>query len=190
MLDVSRRTVTRLVLAALVPALFLPTPVAASPIDAPLADLNAVQDATVADCLDDREQQTLDLINAYRGAHQLPPLTATRSLNRAAYLHSKDMGARGYISHVSPDGRTPWARMRQQGYGYNTQLGENIFGGGYGTPGEAFKTWKASPEHNANLLSRQFRAIGIGYQHAPSTQWTHYFTTDFGGVVDSLPTCR
>ncbi len=42
---VSHRTMTRLVLAAIVPALLLPAPAVATPIDAPLADLNAVRDA-------------------------------------------------------------------------------------------------------------------------------------------------
>jgi uncharacterized protein YkwD len=167
--------------------MLMAAPAAAAPGDELAATARGVP---IADCLDSREQQLLTLINAYRAAHRLPALTATKSLNRASYLHSRDMGVRNYLSHVSPDGRTPWVRMKQQGYAYNTYKAENLFGGGYGTPGEAVRTWKRSPEHNRNMLSPRYRAIGIGYHRAPGSKWTHYYTTDFGGVVDAAPKCR
>jgi len=177
----------RIVVAAVIPTMLTATPATAAP-GHELA--STAKGAPVADCLDSREQQVLGMINAYRASHRLPALTATKSLNRAAFLHSKDMGVRNYLSHVSADGRTAWMRMKQQGYAYNTYKGENLFGGGYGTPGEAMRSWKRSPEHNRNMLSPRYRAVGIGYYRAPGSKWTHYYTTDFGGVVDPAPTCR
>lgn len=128
-------------------------------------------------------------MNDYRTSNGLAPLTATRSLNAASYLHSKDMGEQSYFSHESKDGRSPWDRMAAQGYRYSTAKGENIYAGS-STAESAFESWKASPGHNRAMLSSSFMAIGIGRATVPGAPYQgHYWTTDFGGVVDGVPRC-
>ncbi|RJQ42870.1 MAG: CAP domain-containing protein [Gaiellales bacterium] len=140
-----------------------------------------------AQAYDNEELEFLTLINNYRAQNGLPALTLSTSLSNAAEGHSYDMAVRNYFSHTSQDGRSPWDRIRAAGYGYNTWLGENI-AAGYSTAATAFEAWRNSPGHNANMLSGNFRAIGIGRYYQAGSTYGWYWTTDFGGVSeDSTP---
>lgn len=146
-----------------------------------------VQSFTVADndaqLLDAEEQEFLRLINQHRAASGLAPLVATRMLDEVSYLHSLDMATANYFSHTSRDGRTFDQRMRDGGYTYATYLGENIAAGN-ATAAATFDQWRNSAGHNANMLSANFRAIGIGRAYSATSTYRWYWTTDFGGVVD------
>ncbi|MEZ4570990.1 MAG: CAP domain-containing protein [Thermomicrobiales bacterium] len=122
-------------------------------------------------------------MNDYRADNGLGMLTATRSLNIASYNHSLDMSQNNYFSHTSQNGDSPWDRMAAAGYDDNTNKGENI-AAGYPSAQAVFDGWRNSPEHNANMLNPNFDAIGIGH-----VDGGHYWTTDFGGVVDAPPSC-
>jgi uncharacterized protein YkwD len=137
-----------------------------------------------AQLLDAEEQEFLRLINQHRAANGLPALTATRMLDQVSYNHSADMAARNYFSHTSQDGRTFDQRMRDGEYTYNTYLGENIAAGN-ATGAATFEQWRNSAGHNANMLSANFRAIGIGRAYSATSTYRWYWTTDFGGVVDN-----
>ena len=56
------------------------------------------------------------------------PLAFNPQLIQAARLHSQDMNARGYFSHVTPEGLDPGARISQAGFFWNG-WGESIAGG-------------------------------------------------------------
>ena len=137
----------------------------------------------MAVCLDAVESEFLALINDYRVANGLAPLANSATLNVAAYDHSRDMSDNGYFSHTSQNGDSPWDRMAEAGYDYNTAQGENI-AYGYPTAEEVFEGWRDSPGHNTNMLHPDFEVIGIGY-----VSDGHYWTTAFGGHVDAAPAC-
>jgi len=139
-------------------------------------------------CLDANSATFLQLINDYRQANNLGPLTASPTLGAAALDHSKDMAAQDYSSHTGKDGSSMQDRMAAAGYDVAQAnfTAENIYYGSAGldTPQAAFDWWKNSPGHNANMLSANFTAIGIGYATSANTGLTHW-TTTFGGYVDT-----
>ena len=182
-------TRTRNALRSLVLFAFTAAPLASCAIDgAGPTDTIIAQAFTYSDneaqLLDAEEQEFLRLINQHRAANGLPALTATRMLNQVSHNHSADMAARNYFSHTSQDGRTFDQRMRDGEYTYNTYLGENIAAGN-ATGAATFEQWRNSAGHNANMLSANFRAIGIGRAASATSTYRWYWTTDFGGVVDS-----
>lgn len=132
---------------------------------------------------EDEELAFLALINNHRQVNGLAPLTISPSLYNASEGHSYDMGVRNYFAHNTPEGITPWDRIRAAGYGYNTYLGENI-AAGYVSAQSVFDAWLNSPGHNANMLSPNFRAVGIGRYYVPGSHYGYYWTTDFGGVSE------
>jgi uncharacterized protein YkwD len=155
----------------------------------------AIAVTTEGQCLDTQEKAFLTLVNNYRASKGLAALKASKALNVAAHFHSKDMGTRKYFSHTTKTplpagltGSSPWDRMRDAGYGYNTSKGENI-AAGYATAQKVFNAWKASSGHNANMLNAKFKVIGIGLATVSGSPYTNYWTTDFGGVVDAAATC-
>jgi uncharacterized protein YkwD len=129
-------------------------------------------------------------VNRFRVSHGLVPLRESAALDRAARRHSFEMGRLGYFSHTSADGMQFWQRIRHfypaHGYSY-WSAGENLV---WASPslsaGGAMKLWISSPPHLANLLSRQWRQIGIsavGVARAPGVYGRRrvtIITTDFG----------
>jgi uncharacterized protein YkwD/uncharacterized protein YraI len=133
-------------------------------------------------CVDDEEVSFLALINDYRAASGLRPLSLSSSLSSAAAYHSVDMATKGYLAHTLLDGTTVVQNMANFGYEGGTH-GENIAAGTQ-TAAEAMQTWQASTDHNTNMLNASFGAIGIGRAHDPNSQYGWYWTTIFGDVSD------
>jgi uncharacterized protein YkwD/uncharacterized protein YraI len=162
-------------------SLFAPGATAA-PADPPsFAGLNLAVSSADA-CVDDEEVGFLALINEYRAASGLGPLSLSSSLSSAAAYHSVDMAAKGYLAHTLLDGTTVVQNMANFGYEGGTH-GENI-AAGTETAAEAMQTWQGSAEHNTNMLNASFGAIGIGRAYDPSSQYGWYWTTIFGDVND------
>ena len=118
----------------------------------------------------DFASELLGLINAFRAAHGLPPLTLVQPLVLLATQHSEDMLARGYFGHDSPDGTTLDKRvggfLRAEGY-RNPSFAENIdTGPGALLPQSVFDEW-LSPGHVENMLATDVRQIGIGTAQVP-----------------------
>lgn len=178
---------SRLALVLVVAFAAVLTSVAVTPRDAGAAD--------EASCLSSAEKQFLTLINQYRASKGLGALQASKALNVASYKHSLDMGKRKYFAHntksplpAGQSGPSPWDRMKDAGYGYNTAKGENI-AAGYSSAQAVFNGWKASSGHNKNMLNPSFKVIGIGFASVTGSPYKYYWTTDFGGKVDAAPGC-
>ena len=107
----------------------------------------------------DLEKQMLDLVNQERVAAGLNPLAADPELTEVARRHSADMFARGYFAHDTPEGLTPFDRMRDAGVRFLT-AGENLALGP--TISVAHTGLMNSPGHRANILRPQFGRVGIG----------------------------
>ena len=107
----------------------------------------------------DLEARMLQLINRERAADGLGPLRADPELADVARAHSRDMFARGYFSHIAPDGKDPFDRMRQAQVRYIT-AGENLALAP--TLAQAHQGLMSSPGHRANILRPAFGRVGIG----------------------------
>lgn len=142
----------------------------------------AAGDCTTSDVLEPDEQAFLTLINNYRAQNGRAPLHVSYTLSKAAQWKSTDMGINAYFAHDDLD-RTWVQRIRDCGYGYGTYLGENI-AAGYGNAQAVFDGWKNSPGHNANMLSANYTAIGIGKAIVPGSPYGTYWSTEFGGYDD------
>jgi uncharacterized protein YkwD len=129
---------------------------------------------------------TLCVLNAQRKRHNLRPLRLNRKLSAAARGHSRAMASRRFFSHNSLSGASFVDRIRRSGYlrgARSWSVGENIaYGSGRrGTPMAITRAWMNSPGHRANILSRSFRAIGIGIVvGTPGGGGGGTYTTDFG----------
>ncbi len=121
------------------------------------------------------EAQVIDLVNQERAKHGLHPLKANWELARVARYKSKDMLQNNYFSHTSPTYGSPFTMMRNFGISYRT-AGENI-AAGQTTAQAVMKAWMNSDGHRKNILSRNFKEIGVGY--AKGGSYGHYWTQMF-----------
>lgn len=100
------------------------------------------------------------LTNDSRVAYSLNPLTLNNKLAAAAQSKADDMAAKGYFSHNTPDGKTPWDFIKKSGYSY-VVAGENL-AVDFIDAEPIEDAWMASPGHRANILNKSFEEIGIG----------------------------
>ena len=107
----------------------------------------------------DLESQMLDLVNEERIANGLQPLAPDPELTEVARRHSADMFARGYFAHDTPEGATPFDRMREANVRF-VVAGENLALAP--TVSVAHTGLMNSPGHRANILRPQFGRLGIG----------------------------
>ncbi|HEY0887345.1 MAG TPA: CvpA family protein [Ramlibacter sp.] len=105
------------------------------------------------------EARMLEMVNAERLQRGLKPLQADPELTQVARAHSRDMFARSYFSHVSPDRDDPFDRMREARVRYLV-AGENLALAR--TLPAAHRGLMESPGHRANILRPQFGRAGIG----------------------------
>lgn len=107
----------------------------------------------------DLEALMLSWVNAERIKAGLNTLKADPELTMVARKHSVDMFQQGYFSHVSPGGKGPFDRMRNDGVQF-TNAGENIALAP--TLDIAHSGLMHSPGHRANILRPEFGRLGIG----------------------------
>ncbi len=106
------------------------------------------------------EAAMLVLVNAERAkAGGLRMLTADAETLDVSRAHSRDMFARSYFAHVTPEGRTPFDRLRAAKLGYRA-AGENLALAR--TLDMAHQGLMNSPGHRANILHPAFGRVGIG----------------------------
>lgn len=105
------------------------------------------------------EGEMLVLINRERVSRGLLPLAMDAKLRELARTYSKDMLTRGYFSHYSKEGASPFDRMANANIpfgfaGENLALAPNVT--------LAHQGLMDSEGHRANILSPNFRRVGIG----------------------------
>ncbi|MDQ3805795.1 MAG: CvpA family protein [Acidobacteriota bacterium] len=105
------------------------------------------------------EAQMLEMVNRERAAAGLKPLVADPELVPVARHHSADMFGRGYFSHYTPEGRSPFDRIQEAGVTFRT-AGENLALAP--TLPIAHSGLMNSPGHRANILRPEFGRVGIG----------------------------
>ena len=105
------------------------------------------------------EQAMLQMVNSERTSWGIPMLSFSQSLTTVGIAHCQDMFAKGYFSHYSQNGLSPFDRMAEANITYNF-AGENLALAP--SVDLAMKGLMQSPGHKANILSTDFRKIGIG----------------------------
>jgi len=105
------------------------------------------------------ERAMLELINKERQAEGQNDLILNEKLTELARNHSKDMFERGYFSHYTPEGLSPFDRMELAEIHYivageNLALAPSVTRAHFGL--------MESPSHRDNILNPDFNKIGIG----------------------------
>ncbi len=100
------------------------------------------------------------LTNQDRALNGVNPLKENDLLDKAATMKARDMATRGYFSHTTPDGKTPWYWLEQAGYKYS-YAGENLAVNFFESKDVA-EAWMNSPTHRANIVKKEFTEVGIG----------------------------
>ncbi|MEI7682828.1 MAG: CAP domain-containing protein [Candidatus Saccharibacteria bacterium] len=106
--------------------------------------------------------------NAARQSNNQAILNENSQLDQAANAKAQDMVTRNYWSHITPDGRTPWAFIDSTTYQYQ-KAGENL-AYGFVDSNEVIKGWLNSPAHKANLLDNRYTEVGFGIVNSPDFQ--------------------
>ena len=135
------------------------------------------------------------LMNAMRENNGLPDLTQQTQLAQASLGHSQDMVANSYFAHDSPDGRDVVARLKAVRYirvDGEWVVGENLVwgSGALATPRALVNAWMNSPPHRENLLSGDYKEVGMGVAYGtPDTDNPDGITvtTDFGTRSGGTP---
>ena len=136
------------------------------------------------------ESGVLQQLNAIRAQHGLQPVHINARLTAASDQHSREMAAKGYFEHSSVDGTAFWKRIQRYygpaGHSY-WSVGENLLWSAPDVdPRRALQLWMASPEHRKNILTPEWREIGVAAVHVVSAPGTYdglevtVITTDFG----------
>ncbi|RYZ24429.1 MAG: hypothetical protein EOO16_00680 [Chitinophagaceae bacterium] len=107
----------------------------------------------------DLETRMLELVNEERATAGLPPLKPDPEMTAVARAHARDMFARGYFSHYTPEKKDPFDRMgaaqvRFLTAGENLALGQTLL--------ICHRGLMNSPGHRANILHKGFGRVGIG----------------------------
>jgi uncharacterized protein YkwD len=130
----------------------------------------------------------LCLMNAMRQNSGVPDLKLQAQLTAASVAHSQDMVDHKYFAHDSLDGRDVVARLTNAKYipaDAEWVIGENLAwgSGALASPRALVNAWMNSPPHRENLLSPDFREVGMGLVlGTPSKDASDGVTatTDFG----------
>ena len=108
--------------------------------------------------------------NGERSNDHLPALQINKQLTEAAQAKANDMATRGYWSHVTPDGKQPWAFIDAAGYKYEA-AGENL-AYGFGSSDQVMTAWMHSPEHRANIMNDVYQDVGFATANVANYQGT------------------
>jgi len=119
-------------------------------------------------------------VNAVRAEQHLIALERRAELDAVALAHSRDMVARHYFAHESPEGANAVNRLEQARVTGFALAAENLGITDRSDPNhEILRAWIASETHRTNLYAPPFNATGIGIARAPngSLVYTQLFVT-------------
>ena len=101
----------------------------------------------------------ISLTNQERVAWGMNTLQTNSQLSAAALAKANDMFEKQYWDHFGPNGESPWQFIRAAGYDY-VYAGENL-AKGFRTPEGIHEAWMASPTHKENIISGNYKDIGV-----------------------------
>lgn len=104
-------------------------------------------------------QNIVSLTNQERSIAGLNTLSNNQKLAAAAQAKAENMFEEQYWDHFGPNGETPWQFITGAGYNY-VYAGENL-AKGFRTSEGVVEAWMASKTHRDNILSKNYKDIGI-----------------------------
>jgi len=110
-----------------------------------------------------------DMISLYRRNSGLGALTLDEGLQRVAEAQARDMARSGDLAARGALGD------RLAGAGIQTSAAVENVSAGYRTLAEAFSGWRDSAPHNARMLDRRVRRMGIATAYAPGAKYKVYW---------------
>ena len=162
-----------------------------------LPSAGALTNCTVSaaqQAIDAEEAQMLTLINQYRAANGLGPLTMNPDVTRAATWFAVDMATKNYFpaDHIDSFGRDVPIRLTQCDVSY-TAYAENIAGGN-ATAAATFSQWQNSATHNANMLNPNVTLAGVARAFNAASAFGWYWvlneTSPGGGTSTTSSSSR
>ena len=121
--------------------------------------------------------EAVKLLNQLRQSKGLQPLSwdSNSKLQAAAQLRAQEISE--VFSHTRPDGSSCFTVLKQYGLRYG-HCGENIAYGTNLSPEGAMDLWTNSPGHYKNMVSRDFREVGLAcYVKGGNVYWVQLFFT-------------
>ena len=105
------------------------------------------------------EKKMIALINAERKKKGIPAVLLDTALTLDARAHAKDMLVRGYFSHYTPEGLSPFDRLENNSISY-TSAAENL---AFAPEVDlAMSGLMKSDGHRKNILDESFNKVGVG----------------------------
>jgi len=104
-------------------------------------------------------EKLLLLTNQQREKNRLPSLEYNQQLSQAALEKGKDMFAKNYWAHYSPDGKTPWDFILSANYRYE-YAGENL-AKNFLFSQAVVDAWMNSSTHRDNILKKEYTDVGF-----------------------------
>ncbi len=105
------------------------------------------------------EKQMLKLINHEREKRGISQLVLSTRLTKVARQHAQDMLMRGYFSHYTPEGLSPFDRLEKENITYNSAAENLAFAPEVDL---AVSGFMKSEGHRKNILDPSFHKVGIG----------------------------
>jgi uncharacterized protein YkwD len=127
------------------------------------------------------EAEVVRLVNLERTAEGCPALTVSPLLVQVARAHSQEMSRSGGFRHNSPDGRTPFQRLKAARYPYSIAT-ENI-AAGQPNAAAVMAAWTSDEESKANMLDCRLTQIGVGVVNRPGSQYVTYWTQNLAAPM-------
>ncbi len=111
------------------------------------------------------EREIEEAVNHERAERGLKPLRPNDALADVAREHSRDMAARGYFSHASPEGYEARERALVAGITFVT-VAENLLRslGAEDPAQDAVRQWMRSRGHRKNILDPEHTETGVGIE--------------------------
>jgi len=133
----------------------------------------------------------VDKTNEERINFDLNSLVSNNLLELAAQLKANDMAKKGYFSHNTPEGFTPWYWLERVGYSYSA-AGENL-AVNFTDSEDVVNAWMDSPGHRANILKDKYTQIGVAtakgeYKGRQAIFVVQYFGTPSVAAAQTAPT--
>ncbi|MFB6624118.1 sigma-70 family RNA polymerase sigma factor [Streptomyces sp. NPDC056374] len=117
-----------------------------------------------------REERVTGLVNQLRAEAGCAPLRIDPRLTEAARGYARDMAARGYFGHASPEGEFADSRITAAGYAWSAWA-ENL-DQGTADPASVVDDWTDGSMHEENMLDCRYRDTGVASAPGPGgTVW-------------------
>ncbi|MFJ7957789.1 sigma-70 family RNA polymerase sigma factor [Streptomyces sp. NPDC096319] len=147
------------------PATASPTPVVTVAAPAPTTAAPTPRHTPRPTPAADPGERVTALVNRLREAAGCAPLRTDPRLVAAARAYARDMAARGYYGHSSPEGDFADARITAAGYDWSAWA-ENLARGA-ADPETVVEDWRDGAMHEENMLDCRYRDTGVASVPGP-----------------------